>query len=236
MRLFLRSECRIHQKYQFGTFRPRVKFLFYFCLFNMEWPIYESEFESSLNFPHNNTKIVKWTTVSGIERYCMVKITINSTYSVFCLNWALPNCDHRRHIHRQLVLNTCLFGMLWNTNELMLTKNNWIETNMGFYLLHQKSSVNTNMIHYFSTPNQYLIKFWLPMNLIKHTPLIFHTFFFPCRLLFPDSQSIRSQLCHWDSTWTFFKCYFGSWGRCILYTKAFNVLQGFIDNQFTVCE
>jgi hypothetical protein len=38
MRLFLRIKRRIHEKYQFGNSRPRVTFLFYFCLFDMEWP------------------------------------------------------------------------------------------------------------------------------------------------------------------------------------------------------
>jgi hypothetical protein len=38
MRLFLRNKCRIHEKYQFWNSRPRVTFLFYFCLFDMEWP------------------------------------------------------------------------------------------------------------------------------------------------------------------------------------------------------
>jgi hypothetical protein len=37
-RLFLRIRCRIHEKYQFWNSRPRVTFLFYYCLFDMEWP------------------------------------------------------------------------------------------------------------------------------------------------------------------------------------------------------
>jgi hypothetical protein len=42
MRLFLRIRCRIHEKYQFWNSRPRLKILFYFCLFDMEWPTWNT--------------------------------------------------------------------------------------------------------------------------------------------------------------------------------------------------